>query len=207
MLWGRDFEIFDEPGLEVPEGLRVTAGREDDVARPAPALNGSDFVAPAAADGRASASHVLASAAARSGRWLSGATSGRVLAVGALVVACGVIVALLPARDAAGGSSDRPGGGRPEVSTSDGASERRAARPRARASKHRLRRRVRRPEAAARRAGGKPGAVASVATSTPPAPAALPKAPAAAITRELAVARPPDGPLPAPAAPPSPFEP
>jgi hypothetical protein len=205
MLRGRDFEIFDEPGLEVPHGLRVAAGVEDEVAGPPLSLNRSASAAPGGTDRGGFDIHAGARVAGPFWRCLSGVSSARVVAVAALVVAAGVTVALLQGRNEAGGSSNGPRREHPGARALDAGGRHRAALPRR--PGRRLGRRMRRPDPFSGNARGESDAATTVAPSSPQTSEVLPDVPPRVTAPELPVAPAHDSPLPAPATPRSPFEP
>jgi hypothetical protein len=207
MFWGRDFEIFDEPGLEVPDGLRAAPSLHDEAAataaapagpvRLSPAAHGTDHATP----GLLERAHPVGD----SSGGLAGRAPRRTAAVAALVVAGAAAVSLLAGGDQAGGSDDRPKAEDRRVAPSDTAARRAAVRRGSRSGRH-LGPAARRPGRERPRLRGHRAAMRSVAlTAPPPAPTAPP--PPVAAAPEPTPRGAPGGRLPAPAAPASPFEP
>jgi hypothetical protein len=111
MFRGRDFEIFDEPGLEVPEGLRPVVGAEDQSAARAVASGGSARPISGGGDIDRAAAHGVhdrSPSQGRPGGWLGIRRSRRTAAVAAIAAAIAAAVFLLPRGDRADGSRGRP---------------------------------------------------------------------------------------------------
>jgi hypothetical protein len=208
-----DFEIFDEPGLEVPDGAWTTANGEHE--SPAAAVSSDAQVKSGPARDGTDQAPLGLNARPLTAQSLDGGLAGRGLrctaAVAALVLTSVAAVSLLPDGDPVSGSGDGPGETRRRLAPWDA-----PARPAA-ALGPRLRRRVSRAARGQQRekrrlhgraATDRAGAPTAPPPSAPPPTTAAPSPPVVVIPApEPAPVAAPNGPLPAPAAPPSPFEP